>query len=98
MKLLGTIRNGHVQLDQPSDLPDGTRTLSLVGDELEDMANFDDSDEQEHPHPMTRYDPIEEAALIRERVLAVRAGGKTIPFDEAIAGIEEAIRTASRRG
>ena len=97
MKLFGTILNGQVQLDRPTDLPDGTRIVSLVGGELEDMEDFGDFSGLEYPHPMAPYDPVKEAALIRERVAAVRAGGKTIPLDEAIEGIDEAIRNASRR-
>ncbi len=93
MKLLGTIRNGHVRLDQPSDLPDGTRTVSLVEDEFEDMAEFDNLDELEHPHPMAPYDPVKEAALIRARMAAVAAGGKTTPLAEAMDRIRRQLQT-----
>ena len=39
MKLFGTILNGHVRLDQPTDLPDGTRIVSLVWDDFEDRTS-----------------------------------------------------------
>ena len=68
MKLFGTILNGQVQLDRPTDLPDGTRIVSLVGGELEDMEDFGDFSGFEYPHPMAPCDPVKEAALIRERV------------------------------
>lgn len=68
MKLFGTILNGQVQLDRPTDLPDGARIVSLVGGELEDMEDFGDFSGLEYPHPMAPYDPVKEAALIRERV------------------------------
>ena len=29
MKLFGTLQNGQVQLDEPSNLPDGTRIVSM---------------------------------------------------------------------
>ncbi len=97
MKLFGTLQKGQIQLDEPPNLPDGTRILSMIADEFVGDADFGDLSELEYPHPMAPYDAEQEAALIRERVLAVRAGGKTIPLDEAIAGLEESIHRASKR-
>ena len=76
MKMSGIIVNGQVQLDQPADLPDGTRVTLLSEDEFEE--------EFEHPHPLAPYDSEKESTLIRERIAAVQAGEKTIPLDEAM--------------
>jgi len=95
VKLFGTIANGHIRLDQPADLPDGTRIVILPADEYEDLDDFGelgDLGQYEYPHPMAPYDPVKEAALIRERMASVAAGAKTIPWDVAIKQIREQLQ------
>ncbi len=75
MTLAGTIVNGHVRLDHPSDLPDGTRVLILV-----------DEEECEHPHPMAPYDREKEIALLRESIEDAKAG-RTRPVEEVMAEV-----------
>jgi len=62
MTLAGTIVNGHVQLDHPSDLPDGTRVTLLP-----------DEEEYEYPHPMAPYDREKEIVLLRESIALMDA-------------------------
>ncbi len=79
MKLLGTIVNGRVELDTPTDLPDWTRVVSLEAEEFEDL---EDEEVYEYPHPLAPYDREKEIALLRERIAEVEAG---VPAREAFA-------------
>ena len=81
MKLLGTIVNGRVELDTPTDLPEGTRVVSL------ELEEFKDEEVYEYPHPMAPYDREKEIALLRERIADVEAGVSGMPAQEAFAWI-----------
>ena len=82
MKLLGTIVNGRVELDTPTDLPDGTRVVSLEAEEFEDEGVY------EYPHPMAPYDREKEIALPRERIAERDAGVPGLSVDEAFAAVD----------
>ena len=69
MKLSGTIVNGQVHLDAPTELPDGTRVA------LWPQADFED--DFDYPHPMAPYDREKEAALLRESIEDMQAGRGT---------------------
>ena len=80
MTLAGTIVNGHVQLDAPTPLPDGTR-VSVK------LAELD-----EYPHPLAPYDREKELALLRERLAAVAAGERLVPLAEAMKSIAQQLK------
>ena len=69
MKLSGTIVNGQVHLDAPTELPDGTRVALWPQADFE--VDFD------YPHPMAPYDREKEAALLRESIADMQAGRGT---------------------
>ncbi len=69
MKLSGTIVNGQVHLDAPTELPNGTRVALWPQVDIED--DFDD------PHPMAPYDREKEAALLQESIEDMQAGRGT---------------------
>ncbi len=69
MKLSGTIVNGQVHLDAPTELPNGTRVDLWPQADVED--DFD------YPHPMAAYDREKEAALLRESIEDIQAGRGT---------------------
>jgi len=75
MDLEGTVINGQIRLDEPTDLPDGTR----VRVEPTTAETF------EYPHPMAPYDREKEVALLRERIAEMKAGVPGIPLEEAMA-------------
>jgi hypothetical protein len=59
----GTIVNGQVQLDEPSNLPEGTRvTLAPVVEAFE------------YPHPMAPYQADLELTLLQESIEDMKAG------------------------
>ena len=62
MALEGTVVNGRVELDDRTNLPDGTRVS------IEPIATF------EYPHPMASYDREKEIALLRESIEDAKAG------------------------
>ena len=78
MKVLGTIVNGHVQFDRPSDLPDGTRVFGVLLDEFEEGGGF------EYPHPMAPYNLGKELELLRASIEDADRG-HTRPFAEVVA-------------
>jgi len=69
MKLNGTIVNGQVHLDAPTELPDGTR-VSL-------SPQMDFEDDFDYPHPMAPYDREKEAALLQKSIEDMQAGRGT---------------------
>ncbi len=78
MTLSGTIQNGHVLLDSPANLPDGTRvTLQNEFAELE------------YPHPMAPYDREKEIALLRESIALMDSGDIGRSVAEVFADIEK---------
>jgi hypothetical protein len=76
MKLSGTIVNGQVHLDAPTELPNGTRVS------LSPQADFD------YPHPMAPYDREKEAALLRDRIAEMQAGVSGLTVDETFAALD----------
>ena len=80
MKLLGTIVNGRVELDTPTDLPDGTRVVSLEAEEFEDF-------QQDYPLPQESWE--EHIADLRVRIAELDAGVPCMTVDEAFASIRE---------
>jgi hypothetical protein len=76
----GTVRNGRVELDEPVDLPEGTRVMIevLTPDEV-----------FEYPHPLAPYDRDKEIALLREAYEDVQAGNPGMTVEEARARIVE---------
>ena len=77
MAIAGTIQNGQVQLDQPADMPDGTR-VTLLREEV-----------YEYPHPYAPYDREKEIALIRESIAMMEAGERGRDFEEVFDEIEK---------
>ncbi len=75
MKLLGTIVNGRVELDTPTDLPDGTRVVSLEAEEFED-----------YPLPQESWE--EHIADLRVRIAELDAGAPCMTVDEAFAALD----------
>lgn len=63
MQLLGTIVNGHVQLDTAADLPEGSRVTVLPGVDVDDFGS---------PAPQESY--AEHLALLRESIAESEAG------------------------
>ena len=80
MKLLGTIVNGRVELDTPTDLPEGTRVVSLEAEEFEDFY-------QDYPLPQESWE--EHIADLRLRLAELDAGAPCMTVDEAFASIRE---------
>jgi len=80
MKLNGTIVNGQVHLDAPTELPDGTR-VSL-------SPQMDFEDDFDYPHPMAPYDREKEAALLRDRIADMQAGIPGLTVDETFAALD----------
>ena len=80
MKLSGTIVNGQVHLDAPTELPDGTRVA------LWPQADFED--DFDYPHPMAPYDREKEAALLRDRIADMHAGVPGLTVEETFAALD----------
>lgn len=76
MLLEGTVVNGHVQLDEPTSLPDGTR------------VSVEPVEKYEYPHPMAPYDREKELALLRQAYADVQAGVPGISVDEMMAVLD----------
>ncbi len=79
MKLLGTIVNGRVELDTPTDLPEGTRVVSLEAEEFEDFY-------QDYPLPQESWE--EHIADLRLRLAELDAGAPCMTVDEAFAALD----------
>lgn len=73
MSLEGTIVNGQVQLDQPADLPDGTRVKLLS------LAEFEDEFGGVPPATETYSEHLN---ILRQSIAAGRAGVGGITLEE----------------
>jgi hypothetical protein len=80
MTLTGTIRNGRVELDEPTDLPDGTRVTAEVVAPDEVFG---------YPHPLAPYDRVKEIALLREAYAEVKAGVPGMTLEQFAAEFEK---------
>ena len=69
MPLYGTVINGQVQLDEPANLPDGTR------------VTFIEDDEDYGPPPPWAEETREEVIASLREALADIAAGRGIPID-----------------
>ena len=79
MKLLGTILNGRLELDTPTDLPEGTRMVSL---------QFEDWEDSEHPYPMPEETWDEHIADLLQRIADLDAGVPGMTVDQAFAALD----------
>lgn len=80
MTLEGTIRNGRVELDEPTDLPDGTRVTVEIAAPDEVF---------EYPHPLAPYDREKEIALLRDAYAEVKAGVPAMTLEQFAAEFEK---------
>ena len=81
MQLLGTIVNGHVHLDAPAGLPEGSRVTVLPGVDVDDFGP---------PTPQETY--AEHLALLRESIAESEAGVPGYTVDEAFAILHAGLR------
>ena len=79
MKLLGTIVNGRLELDTPTDLPEGTRMVSL---------QFEDWEDFEGPYPVPEETWDEHLAELRVRIAELDAGVPGMTVEQAFAAID----------
>ena len=79
MKLLGTIVNGRLELDTPTDLPEGTRMVSL---------QFEDWEDFEHPYHPPRESWDDHIADLRMRIAELDAGVPCMTVDQAFAALD----------
>ncbi len=77
MKLLGTIVGGHVRLDTPSRLPEGSRVSVVSEDEDDDYAP-----------PPSNETYAQHLALLRESIALADAGEQGRSVAEVFAEIE----------
>jgi len=85
MALDGSIVNGHVQLDTPTNLPEGTR-VRLVTEEA-----------FEYPHPMAPYEHDQEEALLRGRLAEMDEGVPGLSIEEAMALVDAELERMTDR-
>ena len=79
MTLEGTIVNGHVRLDTPCDLPEGTRVRLLTDEEHDDDAAWDAM-----PPPPVTETREEFLQSLRESIAESEAGDRGRPAREVM--------------
>ena len=85
MSLEAVLVNGKVEFDTPPTFPEGTRVSVDLADEFSIVF------------PFGPYDRAKELAILLASIEDVK-GGRTRPFDEAMAQIAAAFNLVSRAG
>lgn len=86
MPILGTIVNGHVRLDHPTDLPEGSRVTVLPGENEDDFG----------PPPESTETHAEFMESLRESIAETAAGVRGHTVDEAFAILEAELQQTAK--
>ena len=86
MTLLGTIVNGEIKLDQPANLPEGTRVTVLLGADEDDFG----------PLPAASESHAEFMASLRESIAETAAGVRGRSVDDVFDDLDRELRTIGK--